>query len=193
MQPEQLKEEKSISKTFEKLERDMDQLRAILERLPDKSGVEKTANQTEQVKNNVEFMKTLNDISPYLQLPVRLQDKNIHSELYVFTRKKGKLDAKESLRVLLHLDMDHLGPLDIYLQLNRSQIQAKFCVEDDEVKQLFLETSEQLRKPLEEAGYQLSMECIRQEEEKNPIEQIKSEAQFGETSGIKRYSFDIRA
>ena len=191
--PKQLENGESVKKLYEKLEQDLDQLSKLLQNRNGNEEASKLTSQTEHLKNNLDFMKTLNQIYPYIQLPVRLKDQNIHSELYVFTKRKGSRIDAENVSVLLHLDMEYLGGLDIHLQLSKSHLNAKFYVEEEDIKELFENTISELRGALAEKGYQVSSEFYVQEKKSDGLEAMELQEQAFEGITMKRYTFDIRA
>lgn len=75
---------------------------------------------------NLNFMKTLNETFPYIQLPIKLQNQNAHADLYVMTRKEALKKNPDNLKVLLHLDMEHLGTLDIRIAKENTAVSLNF-------------------------------------------------------------------
>ena len=59
-----------------------------------------------------------------------------HGELYVYTKKRELAQNGSSISVLLHLDMNHLGPIDIHLSLTGKSVAAKFYLEEELSKQV---------------------------------------------------------
>ena len=43
----------------------------------------------ENLKDMLDFQTLLNQLFPYVQLPIRFSDKTTHSELYVYTKKEA--------------------------------------------------------------------------------------------------------
>ena len=60
------------------------------------------------MQDNLQFMNTLNQIFPYVQLPLKLTEQLTHGELYVYTKKKDLSAQNKEVSILLHLDMDSL-------------------------------------------------------------------------------------
>ena len=193
LSPKQIENGDNVKKLYEKLEQDLNNISELMNQSTKSNDLAKLNQQTEHLKNNLDFMKTLNQIYPYIQLPVRLKNQNIHSELYVFTKHRGKLSTTEDISVLLHLDMDHIGALDIHLQLNKSNLKAKFYVEDEEVKELFQQTIEELNTALKDMGYQVYSEFALSKKHSNVLEEMTLQEQASEGLTMKRYTFDIRA
>jgi hypothetical protein len=187
--PEKLAEKSAVTELYTKLQEDMEKLSSFtkLEKLMN----EETRLQ-EPVKNlqeNLHFMKDLNEMFTYLQLPLQLKNQDVHSELYVYNRKKN-LQSKDTLSVLLHLDMTNLGSMNIHLRLDHNTIQAKFYLDEEDTGKLILEHMPSLTQALSNKGYSLHSEVNSSYEKpdfsKDFIEDNVSEGD------IKRYTFDIR-
>lgn len=69
------------------------------------------------IKENVDFMNQLNQMFTYVQLPLKMANQNAHGDLYVYTNKKNLAKKEGKVTALLHLDMEHLGPMDIYVSM----------------------------------------------------------------------------
>lgn len=159
------------------------------------SGLTDTFRQLNETTNsfqeNVEFIKVLNQIFPYVQLPLKMKDQFIHSDLYVYTKKKNLRENPDNISVLLHLDMEHLGPLDIHVQLTRGNVQAKFYLEDDFSISLIRNNIDLLEDAMAHKGYLLQTEFEKRHKEVDIVKDIIEKDQ--KATSLKRYSFDIRA
>jgi hypothetical protein len=187
--PEKLYDKASLQELYENLREDMDQLSALSKlELPFKEEV-KLSEPIKNLQENLRFMQDLNEVYTYLQLPVQLRNQDIHSDLYVFTRKKA-LQNKEDLSVLLHLDMTNLGSMNIHIQMNHNIVRTKFYIEDNDAQRLISEYMPSLTEALTQKGYHLHSEVSPSYEKidfsKDFIEDKLSEGD------VKRYSFDIR-
>lgn len=191
--PKHLAKKENVEKFYDKLEKDLEQMAEILKHTSSGEDASKLSDQTQHLKNNLNFMKTLNQIYPYIQLPVKLKNQNLHSELYVYTKRKGHAEYGEQMSILLHLDMQHLGALDIHLQMKDKSLKAKFYVEDNEVQRLFEGTIHELEEAMEIQGYNIHSEFYQQEKELNSIERLMEQEEASPGIAMKRYTFDIRA
>lgn len=149
------------------------------------------SNTASQIKDNVDFMKTLNQMFTYIQLPLKLREQNIHSDLYVYTNKKQLQADKNNISVLLHLDMEHLGPTDIHITLNHQQVHSKFYLSDQLTKDLVEDNILRLKEALEIKGYTLKTEILKRDEDVDIVKDFIDKDT--PTTSLKRYSFDIRA
>lgn len=146
---------------------------------------------TQSFQENVEFMKVLNQIFPYIQLPLKMKDQFIHSDLYVYTKKKNLRENPDNISILLHLDMEYLGPMDIHVHLTRGNVQAKFYIEDDFSISLLRNNIDLLEDAMAHNGYLLQTEFVEREKEVDIVKDIIEKDH--KTTSLKRYSFDIRA
>lgn len=188
--PEKIAKKAPVQELFENLQNDMESISHLAK-------VSRNAAQTLQInepiknlQNNLQFLKDLNEIYTYLQLPVQLKGRQLHSELYVFTRKKALQEKSDQLSVLLHLDMSSLGSLSIHVQMNHRLIQAEFHTDNKESGQLIADNFSLLEEALRKKGYTLHAELADSYEKpdftKDFIEQNSTD------TNIKCYTFDVR-
>ena len=136
-------------------------------------------------------MKALNQLFPYVQLPLRLSGKNAHAELFVYTDRNRPADASSGVRALLHLDMEQLGPLDIHLVLEQKKLQANFYLSDAQGTALTSENLAGLSEALASKGYTLDARVQTREAFESPVCAMLAPKQ--NNVSMKRYTFDIRA
>ena len=149
-----------------------------------------TAGATARLQDNLEFMHMLNRIFPYVQLPIRFSDKTTHGELYVYTKKEKLRHENSSISVLLHLDMEALGPTDIHLSLTGNRLTSRFYLNDPAQEALFSEHLPELKETLASKGFDTSFELIPRKQEENPVREFLNSH---DTSGLSRFTFDCRA
>lgn len=193
LRPSDLKNHGSIERFYEQLENDFKELMHIFNAAKDTTNfsMEVANKQVQNLQDNVDFMKTLNQVFPYVQIPLKLSNQNVHSELYVYKRKKAKTDDTQNVSVLLHLDMEQLGPLDIHLDLLKTKIHTKIYTNTIESKLILDDHIDLLKTVLENKGYAFHCEIMKREEKTNLMNEISKQAD-GDVQ-MKRYSFDIRA
>lgn len=146
---------------------------------------------TQNLKENMDFMKMLNSIFSYVQLPIKMNEQFIHSDLYVYTKKKNLRENPDNISVLLHLDMEHLGPTDIHITLTKGNVLAKFYTSDDYSNNLLKNNIDLLDEALARKGYLLQTSFLKWEKNVDIVKDIIEKDQ--PTTSLKRYSFDIRA
>lgn len=192
--PETLPKEGEVGKVYEKIIKNLHTLNETLQQ----SGTANTALQ-ESITNlseNIDFMNQLNQMYTYVQLPLKMQNGEKNGELYVFTNKRSLAEKDEEVSALLHLTMEHLGPLDVYVKMNQGKVSTEFTVEKEETL-LFLEKNMSiLTDRLQKRGYDISCKMkVKDEagEPENPVERLLTEKQNGAVSVHAQYAFDVRA
>ena len=189
--PKKFADKSSVTNLLKELTEDLDQLHALAKDQPSLSGSERLQNPIQNLSENLQFMKELNQAFTYLQLPIQFKNQEANTELYVFSKKKTQSNESENLSVLLHLEMTNLGSLNVYLQISgNKQIQADFYVQDKETGILIKDHLESLTAALQEKNYNLkasvSDSYSKPNFSKDLIEQSSSD------NNVKRYTFDIR-
>lgn len=192
--PETLPKEGEVGKVYEKIIKSLHTLNETLQQ----SGAQNTALQ-ESITNlseNIDFMNQLNQMYTYVQLPLKMQNGEKNGELYVFTNKRSLAEKDGEVSALLHLTMEHLGPLDVYVKMNQGKVSTEFTVEKEETL-LFLEKNMSiLTDRLQKRGYDISCKMkVKDEagEPENPVERLLTEKQNGAVSVHAQYAFDVRA
>ena len=192
--PETLPKEGEVGKVYEKIVKSLHTLNETLQQ----SGAQNTALQ-ESITNlseNIDFMNQLNQMYTYVQLPLKMQNGEKNGELYVFTNKRSLAEKDGEVSALLHLTMEHLGPLDVYVKMNQGKVSTEFTVEKEETL-LFLEKNMSiLTDRLQKRGYDISCKMkVKDEagEPESPVERLLTEKQNGTLSVHAQYAFDVRA
>ncbi|CDA68897.1 putative uncharacterized protein [Clostridium sp. CAG:510] len=192
--PETLPKEGEVGKVYEKIVKSLHTLNETLQQ----SGAQNTALQ-ESITNlseNIDFMNQLNQMYTYVQLPLKMQNGEKNGELYVFTNKRSLAEKDGEVSALLHLTMEHLGPLEVYVKMNQGKVSTEFTVEKEETL-LFLEKNMSiLTDRLQKRGYDISCKMkVKDEagEPENPVERLLTEKQNGAVSVHAQYAFDVRA
>ena len=188
--PGQLSKENAVSNFYELLHQDANQLKELVTLYQGNANITHLQESAKNVQDNINFMKSLNELFTYVQLPVQLKDQDVHSELYVFTKKKALQDKTAPVNVLLHLDMPNLGPLDIHINLNLNNIHAVFYLDNIVSGEMIKEHLPLLTNSLGEKGFHLRTE-VKQAEQKLDFSKDFIEHNT-QDSDIKRYTFDIR-
>ncbi len=154
------------------------------------------AKSVQNLQNNVDFMNQLNHTFTYIQLPLKMMGNNAHGDLYVYTNKKHLAAKDGNVSALLHLDMEHLGPLDVYVTMQQSKVNTNFTLRDESSLDLIAENIHLLDERLAKRGYDLKAqfqvkEDTKQDEANNIMQTILS--QDKNISVLSRTSFDMRA
>lgn len=145
-----------------------------------------------QLSQNLDFLNQLNQTFTYVQIPLKMSGQNANGDLYVYTNKKNLASKNGSVSAFLHLDMDHLGSVDVYVTMEKQRVSTNFKVKDDATLDLIEANIDLLNERLQKRGYQLHAAVAKQEEETSVVEEMQK--QMGQNSlPIAQYSFDARA
>ena len=189
LSPEEVAEEKSVDKLYERLNNQMNRLNQALSQSPraDTPLAKTVAN----VSNNINFMNQLNQMFTYVQIPLKMQGQNANGELFVYTNKKSLAKKDGSVSALLHLDMEHLGSMDVHVSMTSQKVATKFYLQDDSALDLIADNIDILNKRLSDRGYSMNAEFINKEEGTSVMDEILKQGK--NISALAGYSFDARA
>lgn len=141
--------------------------------------------------DNIKFMDTLNNVFPYIQLPLKLNEGNTHGELYVFKKGRSKVNENDTQSVLLHLDMDNLGATDIHMELKTGFLKLRFYCSNEESRVLLSDNFSELEEALGNKGFNVGSEfTVRTADTANIVEALSGGS---ENVPEFKYNFDIRA
>lgn len=148
---------------------------------------------TNQINQQMEHAKGENNVFDllYTQIPLKLKGQLKHSDLYVYRNKKNSPNSSKNISLLLHLDMEYLGDMDIMIKTQDHHINAVFTLSDDEAYEIIKEHIPELEDNLKDKGYFFSASATKKEILERGIQDLFEEEN---TEGVlKRYSFDVRA
>lgn len=153
------------------------------------------AKSVQNLQNNIDFMNQINHLFTYIQLPLKMAGNQAHGDLYVYTNKKSLAKRDGNVTALLHLDMEHLGPVDVFVSMQQTKVTTNFTLRDDAALDLIAEHIHILDKRLEERGYSMKANFHLKDEEVPEETNIMQEilAQSKNISVLSRTSFDMRA
>lgn len=190
--PEQVADPKEVERLYGRLERQLSGVMRALE----SAGQDHTPafQNAANLNQNLDFLNQINQMYSYVQLPLRLQQGKAQGDLYVYTNKRNLASREGPITALLHLDMEHLGPLDVYVSMQTEKVNTRFSVRDEEMLDFLEDHMHILTERLEKRGYRMSVQTSlksREKEEKNSgIDPILEQAAPGVLLQVK--GFDVR-
>ncbi|MDE7183169.1 MAG: flagellar hook-length control protein FliK [Lachnospiraceae bacterium] len=196
LSPQELAQEGKVEEFYQKLARESSQLTRMMNDAVQANGQSSTGTPARAMANlseNVEFMNQMNQMFTYVQLPLRFGNSQAHGDLYVYTNKKNMARQDGMLTAFLHLDMDHLGALDvsISLQTQRNQVTTKFYLDETSIA-LVEGHIDELSQRLSKKGYQCKNMILEKDEDKTVLERMGEQVAGG--SAVLGYRiFDTRA
>ncbi len=191
LQPEEVSEPGKVEELYRRLDR---QLKGLTQALESAGQQDSTAYKAVvNTSQNVDFLNQLNQMYTYVQLPLQLQHSDAHGDLYVYTNKRSLADNDGKVSALLHLDMENLGPLDVYVTLQNTKVNTQFYVVDEEILDFIEAHMEMLTARLQRRGYDCSC-SMSTRTEKEPEAAGGLAPLLGEDRGIllSQYAFDVR-
>ncbi|MGN0505104.1 MAG: flagellar hook-length control protein FliK [Lachnospiraceae bacterium] len=192
LSPEEIAESDRVADYYEHISKQLTSLEELAEKLKKSAGGEAAQTSTRQLRSNLSFMELINQVFPYVQLPLQLKEHPAHGELYVY-EKKRTLSGSGSLSALLHLELEALGTTDIFLTLTGNSVSARFTLADETAKQLIVQELPSLQEALEVKGYSLHTEVTLREDKTEDASLLEQFLEEHSPSGMSRYTFDIRA
>lgn len=194
--PQETASKEQVQELYETVLRQTGQLKQLLADAgrQDSSAMKSLQN----MERDVEFLNELNQNFAYVQLPLKMSGQNANGDLYVYTNKKGFAGRDGAVTAFLHLGMDHLGDMDIYVALQNQKVSTKFYLEDDSVIDFLEAHMDELDRRLAGKGYVMKAELLRKDHEDggNVFDQmLKDSKNAGAAPPIllNRQSFDARA
>lgn len=189
--PKAFKNPENIEKLYEKLDRQLETITKFSENVNSQKSFSDMGTTSSNMQQNLQFIKTLNENLNYMQLPLKLSEENAHGDLYVMTKKDSLKKHPDKLRVLLHLELEHLGTLDVHIEKENTNVTTKFFVQDKKTLRLFEKNIELLSDALNEQGFLLTTETHLHEKKMDIVKDfIAQDVPIGD---MKRYNFDLRA
>lgn len=190
--PEDVAERGKVEELYRRLDR---QLKSLAQAL-DNTG-QTASNAYKAVTNltqNLDFMQQINQMYAYVQLPLKLQQGEAHGDLYVYTNKRHLAQADGQVSALLHLDMEHLGPVDVYVTMQNSRVNTSFKVRDDEMLDFLSQHMELLTERLKKRGYDCSYSMTIRDGAEDGNENSGIEPILRQEKGVSlaHYAFDVR-
>lgn len=193
LEPEQVAEKERVELLYERIREQTGRVMDALEHIGKSQGT--LGKNVQNLQQNVDFMNQLNQMFTYVQLPLKMLGNRAHGDLYVYTNKKSLAKQDGNVSAYLHLDMENLGAVDVYVTMQNKKVNTNFTLENDEAIDLIASHIGILEKRLAERGYDMNakMEKRSTQEEgagtvmQTMLEQSKNISLLGHTS------FDMRA
>ncbi|MBR4965726.1 MAG: flagellar hook-length control protein FliK, partial [Lachnospiraceae bacterium] len=193
LKPQDVEIGKNISEFYQRLQQHISTLSATAAEVM--SASQTLTQALAQMKENVDFLNQLSQMIPYVQLPLKLNGQSATGDLYVFADKKSLTEKGENITAALHLDMQYLGHLDVFVKLVSSKVETDFKVESDDTLQFLSDHIEILNERLQKRGYDLTVNLDKMTEPagiKHDLMQGSS-ADSVEKEPIAYYRLDVRA
>lgn len=193
LSPETLKKEGSLNQLYQTMEKQVSELTQLSRMFGTRPAGAAMVNTANDLQQNLDFIKLINEQFTYMQLPLKLSQQNAHGDLYVMTKKNTLKQSKDRLKALLHLELDSLGSLDIHITKEYTNLSIRFYIAKESSRKLLEKNANLLQDSLNEKGFHLSSEFLTKEENHNLVQTFTEQEAAAPIGNITRYNFDLRA
>ncbi len=191
LKPGDVEKKENIESLYQRLGNQVKGLTtAVNQNLGAESRLSQAAN---NLQNNLDFMNQLNQMFQYVQLPLQMAGQNANGDLYVYRNKNKKMNEDGSVSAVLHLDMDNLGPVDVYVKMIETKVTTNFYVEDESVLDLINDNIHILNERLEKRGYSMNVKLMLLDDMDGQDAAVDEMLSVSKTQVISTNSFDARA
>lgn len=191
LRPEDVESPKKVEQLYQKLGR---QLKGFADALGENGQSGSQVYQAvSNLSRNVDFLQQINQTYAYIQLPLHLrQGEHKTGELFVYTNKKNLAKRDGQVSALLHLDMEHLGPVDVYVAMQDVKVSTKFYVQNDAILDYLESNMDVLTQRLKKRGYDCNCETTLRTELQHTAQAMAPLLKTESSVPIARYAFDVR-
>ena len=191
IKPEDVESPEKVEELYQKLGKQLKGLSNLLEENGQR-GSSAYQNVT-NLSQNVDFLQQINQTYVYIQLPLHLrQGEHKTGELFVYTNKKNLARKDGQVSALLHLDMEHLGPLDVYVALKDTKVSTKFYVQNDAILDYLEANMDVLTERLQKRGYDCKCETTLHTELQQTAQAMTPLLKTEGSVPVAQYAFDVR-
>ena len=190
LEPEKVADQEKIREYYQRISSEAEEAISLLKATG--RGDTTLAQGMQNLKENIDFMNGMNMAMTYVQLPLKLNDAASHGDLYVYTNKKNLAKKDGNFSALLHLDMEHLGTMDVHISMkNYDHVTTHFLLQKEEMLDLIEEHLPELEKALSKRGYVMHSDVSLNKEAKDVPEIIFNRGSNEKL--IQKTAFDVRA
>lgn len=194
IKPQDVARDGKIEELYEKIQRTSARINELMQNIGRGDSV--AAKAATSLSDNVNFMHQLNEFVNYVQLPLRMAGEDANGELYVYTNKKNMNNEDGNYSAFLHLDMEHLGPMDVYVTMrDHTKVNTNFYLQTEELLDFIASHIDELTKRLAQKGYDANVKFT-QKDPNVPVTPIADEFTKEEADTkvvVSRMRFDVRA
>lgn len=190
IKPQDVADKEKVQEYFQKVVRDTAKAAEVLQSTGHGETTLAAANQ--DLHDNIDFMNQMNQMFTYMQMPLKMASEAQHGDLYIYTNKK-KLAANDgNVSALLHLDMTHLGTLDVHVSMNQEHVvNTHFILQNEEMLDFIAGHLPELDERINRRGYHMHSD-VSLNSEKKTVPEIMFDR--GKNAKLIQYtSFDAKA
>ncbi len=146
----------------------------------------------DNIKNDLDFMKNVDNYKDYIQIPININGKESDCELHIFKNSKRNGDFSKRASVLLSLDYFFIGKIDAFIEKIDKNLNFQFKCEKKETISLIKKNINELVDVLDNYGFKISSVTYKEKDEVFNVVKNKNEALKEKDVLKRRYSFDMR-
>ncbi len=190
--PGDVSDKENVKNLYDRLNSQVKQMTQILQ---SHVGENSSAFQSSQnLSQNIDFMNQLNQMYAYVQLPLKMSGNDAHGDLYVYSNKKHMASDDGSVSALLHLDMNNLGPMDVYVRMTDRKVNTNFYMADESCIDLIAAHIDELTMRLNKRGYTMNYQVLPADDMTSENQAVDELLQKGDKMTLlSSSSFDARA
>ncbi|MCR5527425.1 MAG: flagellar hook-length control protein FliK [Lachnospiraceae bacterium] len=190
LNPDDVADQEKVQEYYQKLGRVLSEASELVKTAG--RGESTLAQSVDNLNSNVDFINGLNAAMTYIQLPLKLNDMASHGDLYVYTNKKKLAEKDGNCSALLHLDMEHLGTVDVHVTMkDYDKVTTHFILQEESLLDFIAKYLPELDKSLENRGYHMHSDVSLNKEAKSVPELMFNKGSNAKL--IQKTSFDVRA
>ncbi|SFQ05329.1 hook-length control protein FliK [Lachnospiraceae bacterium XBB1006] len=192
MKPEEMEDKEKLKQLYQRMDRQLAKLEAVLSEAG--KGDSTMARQITDTRGNLSFMNDVHQLYNYVQIPLKMANQNATGDLYIYTNKKALRNKSDDISAHLHLDMEHLGPTDVFVRLRGKNLSTNFMLADEKSLDLVMGHIDILTKRLNDKGYDVDMTVKDNEQQmtqKEFVEELLGQ-EVAPKEAVSRYSFDVK-
>ena len=190
MKPEDVADKEKVQEYFQRVVRDTAKAQEILQSTGRGDTTLAAANQ--DLHDNIDFMNQMNQVFTYMQMPLKMASEAQHGDLYIYTNKKKLQSGDGNVSALLHLDMTHLGTMDVHVSMNpEGVVNTHFILQDESMIDFIAEHLPELDDRINRRGYHMHSD-VSLNSEKKTVPEIMFDK--GKNAKLIQYTaFDAKA
>ncbi|MBO4902768.1 MAG: flagellar hook-length control protein FliK [Lachnospiraceae bacterium] len=194
LKPEEVAKDGKVEELYKRILEHADKAMDLLNNSTETA--QQAAKSAQNLMDNVQFMNQLNEMMAYVQLPLKMSEENAHGDLYVYANKKKLANNDGNFSALLHLDMEHLGPMDVHVAMQQEKVSTHFYMQDEKLLDFIEANIHILNERLTKKGYQMNTQVsVREDAPKTSVIDafLKQEDDGTVAPIVSTKSFDVRA
>ncbi len=190
MKPEEVADKEKVQEYFQRVVRDTAKAAEVLNASGRGDTTLAAANQN--LHDNVDFMNQMNQVFTYMQMPLKMASEAQHGDLYIYTNKKKLKSGDGNVSALLHLDMTHMGTMDIHVSMNpEGVVNTHFILQREELLDFVAEHLPELDERINARGYHMHSDVSLNKEKQSVPEIMFNKGK--NTKLIQYTAFDAKA